>query len=83
MENLRIVAIAVEGSVDGGVTKVDRSRAAGGSDDLVRDVTVGTSNDYVEILAPLAVVLCIVGGDRTSPEDTPNAGTISKCYDSV
>ena len=71
MRNLRVVAIAVEGCIDGGVTKVDRSRAARRSNDLVRDVAVGSSNDYMEILAPLADVLCVVGGDGTSPEDTP------------
>lgn len=77
IENLRIVAVAVKGGVDGSVTKVDGSRAAGRSDDLVRDVAVGTSNDYMEILAPLAIVLCVVGGDRTAPKDTPGASTIS------
>lgn len=81
MKDLRIVAVAVEGSIDGGITKVNGSRAARRSNDLVRHVAVGTSNDYVEVFAPLAIVLCIVGSDGTSPENTPSASTIRLIQD--
>jgi hypothetical protein len=77
VKDLRIVTIAVEGSIDSGISKVDGSRATGRGNDLVRDIAVGTSNDYMEILAPLAIVLCVFSGDGTSPEDTPRVNTIS------
>jgi len=66
--NLRIFTLAVKRSVDSGIAEVDGSSATRRSNDLVGDIAVRASNDYVEIFTPLSGVLCILPINRSAPE---------------
>lgn len=71
------LSIAVERSVDGGVTEIGVVGVAGdglGADGVDGSVAVATSNDDLEVVAPLAVVDGVGGIDGGAPEDTLNQG---------
>ena len=51
-----IATIAVERGLNGTVTEIDGLIVAGDASNAVVLVSIGTSNDYMEVIAVLAVV---------------------------
>lgn len=64
----------VRAGIDGGGAKILAGGESGGRDDTVFDITVGTGNDYLELLIGVACVDQVIQGYGTTPEDTLDVG---------
>lgn len=62
--------VVAERSVDCSVAERNGVGEAGGSDDAAVHVSVAAGHDNLEVIAPLAVVDSVGGGDGAGPEDT-------------
>jgi hypothetical protein len=78
--HVRAVTVTVIGGVYSNISEVYSVRVALRGVNRLAHVAVGTSDDDVEVLTLLAVIVGVAGGDRAAPKDTFDIGNAGRVF---